>query len=261
MKPLWAIQTNLNSLDPALLADACRSVGLEVFEFEARTGLDLPDAPVDRPVLFYGSTFLVQTALSSNRWNPCAYFDEQQFRYSRYLAEYGPRMLNDDAEMTTLQELASRSIPSTDHLFIRPDSDLKPFAGALWPFAMFLKFVERVKEGGDEAAMKMPVFVAPRKQIGHEWRLFVVDQRVSSGSHYRFMGDTDIVSDVPDEVVSFANEIAAIWSPARAFVLDIASVGTELRLVELNGLHSCSFYAADVTRIVADISEPMVSAK
>jgi len=164
-------------------------------------------------------------------------------------------MLNHDAEMTTLEELAGRNISPDEQLFIRPDSDLKPFAGALWPFGTFLKFFQRVCEQGDSSAPKTPVFVAPRKPIQHEWRLFVVDRSVSSGSHYRFMGDPEIDADVPDEVIAFGNHLAAVWSPARAFVLDIASIATDLRLVEINGFHSCGFYAADITRIVADMSE------
>ena len=100
-----------------------------------------------------------------------------------------------------------------------------------------------------------PVVVAEPVGISHEWRLFIVDGRASSGSHYRSRHRLDVSPDVPDEVIVFAEETAATWSPAPVFVLDICQSGDQLFVLEVNCFHSSGFYAADVRKIFADVSD------
>lgn len=92
--------------------------------------------------------------------------------------------------------------------------------------------------------------LCPPRTIEDEWRLFVVDGRVVTGSHYR-RGDTlDVRADVPVEVVSFGETIAARYAPSPAFVLDVAHSDGALRVVEYNCLHGAGFYASDVDAVV-----------
>jgi hypothetical protein len=248
----WCIQDDSRSPNGALLKRACDSLGLDVFYFESQTSKP-PDAPRGLPAMFYGSSMLIRNVVRSKAWSPGAYFDEDTFRFSEYLAHYGTRLLNSDARFFTLGELARRDLSKLDSIFIRADRDLKELPGCLWPVRDFSRFVERLQASGDAAAFDLPIAVATPKKIEYEWRLFLVDGRVSSGSQYRHWGDIEFDSEVPSEVVAFAEETAAIWSPARAYVMDIASFDSVLSVIELNGFNSSGFYQADIAKVVSDI--------
>jgi hypothetical protein len=52
-------------------------------------------------------------------------------------------------------------------------------------------------------------------------------------------------------VVEFGREVVERFRPVPVFVLDVAAVGSQLALIELNGFNSAGFYASDVD---ADVS-------
>jgi len=247
----WAIQSDVKSKNPTLLASACASMGIRTYVFEIGNE-DLPDVPTDKPVLFYGSCHFVQNALRSGMWCPCAYFDEHLLRQSQYLEHYGLRMLNSDAQVMPLRD--TTRLPTSGKFFVRSDKDLKELSGAVWKGEELHRFLDRVMASGDAVALDMPVVVASHKRIDLEWRVFIVDGQVSGGSQYRYMGDTVHSRALPDDVVSFALSTAAIWSPLPAFVMDIASINSRLFVLELNGFNSAGFYAANVADVVADVS-------
>ncbi|MEW6732408.1 MAG: ATP-grasp domain-containing protein [Acidobacteriota bacterium] len=250
---LWCIQKSSSSDSPAILNEACTAAGFDTFYFETQANA-LPDVGQDQPVIFYGSCFFIRNVARSRRWKPGVYFDEEIFRFSQYMAHYGTRMLNHDAYFTTLEELSTTDLSKEEHLFIRSDSDLKELPGYLWPTQELILFIEKLKSSGKNNALKTPIVVAPRKRLEYEWRLFIVDNQVSSGSQYGFYGDLELSPIVPHEVVAFAEEIVAIWSPARAFVIDIVSIKSDLFVMELNGINTSGFYRANVTKIITDLA-------
>ena len=91
------------------------------------------------------------------------------------------------------------------------------------------------------------------KDIEDEWRTFIVNGKYSSGSHYKSFGRTDIHSNVPQHVIDFSEQVAAIYSPAKVFVVDVCSHNGELKIVELNGFNSSGFYEANIKKIFSDI--------
>ena len=257
--PRWIVQTDLGSTrDPERLTEACRSLGLPVVHATFVPFSDeLPDISESGPTLVYGSDRFVSLARASGRWRPCAFHDEEGFRASSVVARWGRDTLNSDGRLTTLRALASESDSEAEQLFLRPDADHKNFAGALYTRAEITRWVTRLEAAGELVTQSADteVFAAPPKPIADEWRLFLVEGRVIAGSRYRSHGRLDVHPGVPDAVTRFAEGLAATWQPAPAFVLDVARTGEGLRAIEVNGLHSSGFYAADVKAIVAAVSE------
>jgi hypothetical protein len=68
---------------------------------------------------------------------------------------------------------------------------------------------------------------------------------------YRPGGD----SNLPVELIRFAEDIVSRWTPASVFVLDVARVESAWKIVECNCFNGSRFYSADVERLVAVISE------
>lgn len=253
MTLLWCIQKSSKTDSPAILNEACIAAGFDTFYFETKANA-LPDVGQDQPTIFYGSCFFIRNVTRSQKWKPGAYFDEEKFRFSQYLAHYGTYVLNHDAYFTTLEELSTKDLTGEEQLFIRSDSDLKELPGYLWQTQELNLFIEKLKLSGKNDALKIPIVVTSKKCLEYEWRLFIIDNKVSTGSQYSFYGDLDLSPIVPNEVVAFAEELISIWLPSRAFVMDIVSVKSKLFVMELNGINTSGFYRADVKKIVMDIA-------
>ncbi|MCA9617209.1 MAG: ATP-grasp domain-containing protein, partial [Myxococcales bacterium] len=103
------------------------------------------------------------------------------------------------------------------------------------------------------------VALCPPRAIDDEWRLFVVDGHVVTGSHYRSGETLDVHDDVPPEVASFGEATAARHAPSPVFVLDVARAGGALRVVEYNCLHGAGFYASDVGAVVRALNDYVAS--
>jgi hypothetical protein len=99
------------------------------------------------------------------------------------------------------------------------------------------------------------VVVAAPKILHHEWRLFMVEGRFCSGSHYGRYGGMEVRAHVPAAVRDFAETAARIWQPAEAYVVDVGEFRNNLKVIEVNGMNSAGFYASDIGRIVAEVSE------
>jgi hypothetical protein len=255
---LWVIQRHLHSPAPSALFRACEAVHAEVL-YEDFDDAQLPQLSTDRPTIFFGSCRFAQLIAAANAWRPGVWFDPESFCCSRYLSEFGSLMLNHDGEVTTLATLPHSPLWQQAKVFLRSDGDLKELDGSVWDRSQLHAFVERLVTRGEQQMLALPILVAPRKLIDYEWRLFILDGLVLSASQYRYFGDVCCQPGAPDRVVDFAERVAAIWSPARLYVMDVAQCDTGLFVLELNGFNSCGFYSCDVPHIVREVQRVLVA--
>jgi len=247
MSVTWIMQQNLSS-EKLVFLRALDSLGskwkpIEIIPFSE----ELPDVEVEGPAIVYVSTTLIKNAPKKN-WNPGVFFTPEKFKSSVWLQKYGKNMLNSDGRVCTLQELFDNS---PEEMFLRPNNDLKDFSGSLTDREGLRKFYESVSSGGFLFGTDLEVFVAETKAIHKEWRCFIVDGRVVASSQYRFRSMLVKSGNVPNEVIDYANEMAAIWSPEKAFVMDICeTMDRELRVLELNCFNASGVYQCEVVDIV-----------
>lgn len=199
------------------------------------------------PLFAYGSTGIGEVAKAKG-WVP-GYFDEN-LDYRMMLQNYGQHCLNAGAVVDTLKALE----PVWAEFFIRPVFDNKSFAGEVMTRAeleTFRQGVARV-DNGEFVTLHMTdlVLAAPLTRIQEEYRFFVIDGVVVTGSRYK-VGDRVISSSqVPAEVLRFAQERAGQWSPNKAYALDIARTPGGLKVIELNSANSAGFYGCDIGAII-----------
>ncbi len=94
------------------------------------------------------------------------------------------------------------------------------------------------------------------KNIEDEWRVFMVNGKAITGSHYRRDNRLDVYPGVPEEVVEFTEFLdKEVYSQALVYTLDICKCKGLLKVVEVNGFNSSGFYSSDVDRLVTSISE------
>lgn len=252
----WVVQTNLGSSeDVGRIRRSCEALGHPFLGVTAVPFSDeLPAIAVTGPAVAYGSTRLTRKLHAARLLRPGVFFDDALFRYSRWAEAIRGRALNAGAAVTTLRALAAEPRPDGEPVFVRPDDDAKDFAGQVLPFGELRRWAEALSPGGFELSVDAPIVAARPVDIDVEWRLFVVDGRVSTGSRYRSGGASDVRPELPGSVIAFAHEVTALFQPAPVFVLDVAAVGDRLAVIEFNGFHSAGFYASDVERIVRDVS-------
>jgi hypothetical protein len=101
------------------------------------------------------------------------------------------------------------------------------------------------------------VVIAAPRELGREWRLVVVGDRVIAASRYAEGGSRSVEAGCPHVVRDFAAAILAEvrWRPDPIFMIDVAESDGRLWLVELNGFSCFWLYQCDLAEVVATASE------
>lgn len=211
-----------------------------------------PDVEIDGPVFVCGSTGLRHVARRKG-WQP-GYFDDN-LDYRLLLRHYGARMLNEDARVMPLRDAAV----TEDVAFVRPVGDDKQFSGQVMAKAEFAEWRSRVVALEGESTYTTLgaddlVVIARAKPVFAEYRFYVVDGRVVTGSLYKRGDRVHYDSHVDGRVTDFAQSCADAWCPNRAFCLDVADTPDGLKVLEINAINSSGFYACDMGRFVNAIN-------
>ncbi len=212
------------------------------------------------PVMFHGS--LGNAAAIKARcpsWLPGALCDAPAFRCSswypaaqRWLLHTRHRILP-AARLVAAPAAAFASVGAGSSAFVRPDSPLKPFSGRVLPVdAVSLSALDHGVYYDDD---QLPVVVAPRRNIGREWRFVIVNRGVVTGSAYIAAGRRADRADPTGAPWRLAEEIAAALPPPEpAYVLDVCEADGALHLLELGPLSGADLYGCDLSAVVAGVS-------
>jgi hypothetical protein len=249
----WILQKNLTSeLHRWLQAlDDCGSSyrEIDVIPFSD----DLPDVSFATDyAICHGTNTMIKNCHKKG-WNPGVFFTPDHFRPSLWQKIYGPHFLNHDGAMMKLGEISIPSFFGRGDLmaFVRPNGDFKDFTGSIVDNEGWERFVASVKEGGYSFDDQLEVFAAPLKEIVEEYRTFIVNGKVISASKYRLRTMLDKKPGAPQEVINFARIMAKIWSPEKAYVMDVARLQSgECKLLELNCFNASGVYAAPLEPII-----------
>lgn len=252
----WVVQQNYSVTSPTinLLTEAVAAFGrplvtVRVVPFTE----DLPEMPeeVAFPFVLFGLTTLIKNAAKSPKWRRGIFFDERKFAPSSYQNIVRDLLLNSDMQVCTARELAELGLSRDEQIFIRPNDDFKAFGGQVMTFGEYLDWFALFKDADDMSVSRATqmVYAAP-KHIRREFRTHLVAGRVVGMSEHLPRSQA-ILS---EEVAEFAEHIADCYSPADAFVLDIAETAEGLRVLEYNCINGAGFYLANVGAIVRALS-------
>jgi len=147
-----------------------------------------------------------------------------------------------------------------EEMFLRPIHDSKVFAGGVFNRQDFYDWKRKVcvleHDYGNSLTKETLIQVAPLKKIFSEHRFWVVKGKVVTSSTYKIGRTVHYQSLDHDSMFQkFAEERIAEWQPHDAFVIDIADTDEGLKIVEINTLNSCGFYAADIQKLVFALEE------
>lgn len=266
MKLHWAIQKNIMRADRYFaVINACKQLELPYTTFRSYPDYpsklhihgfpELPDIPSNIPVMFCGTTFVVRRVFEAKKWYPGVYFDPENFTVTAYKQNYGDAFLNSDCRFVTLGEFMNEGHDGKENFFIRPVKDLKEFTGLIVEYKDIAEWKFET-DSRDYATPKTEIIVSKPQEIYKEWRLVVIDNKVCSGSQYVEDGHLKEDPTLPDKVVSFTEELAEMWSPARVFALDICELKNgDIKLLECNCFNCSGLYAANTYKIIKEVSD------
>lgn len=224
----------------------------------------VPDIDIQGNVICMGS-YSMRHLAKRKGWVP-GVFDMDGITYEDCINKWGTDMLNYDSVIVPLYESVQTfdKVNEDGLVFMRPIADSKDFAGAVFEREPLKKLWDGIDALGDEAdpaglRRDTMVMISSPKNIAREYRFWIVDGRVVTGSQYK-LGSRVIYSDEIDrDVYTFAvSRVARIsvdhWNPLRAFVLDVALMrdGSK-KVVELNTINAAGLYAANVGKLVEAI--------
>jgi hypothetical protein len=191
-------------------------------------------------------------------WYP-GVFDLEPFTFEVQLGFWGSHMLNSGAIVKPFGEVMLDDF-TYDEMFIRPIHDSKVFAGRLIHKQDFFEWKVKVcvleEDDGSSLRKDTLVQVCRPKKIFSEHRFWVVKGKIISSSTYK-LGHKVVYQSLPRDNMyeKFAIERVKEWQPHDAFVIDIADTEEGLKIVEINTLNACGFYACDISRLVQALEE------
>lgn len=252
----WMVQKNLLSIsesgDCKKIKDACEKYGykyegIDVIPFSG----DVPIINPNDPIVFYGGTGWINNIYNKYKNIKGIFFNPNSV-FTNWVKKY--KTLNSDAKETTLIELSKENIDGDTFLFIRPVSDLKEFNGSVMTFEDIKNWNNKIKFANEDFG-NIPIVVGEAYNISHEWRLFIINGKVITGSQYRTYFVLNTNESVPQNVIDFAEEQARIYSPSDIFVMDVCKCSNELYVLEVGCFNSAGFYLSNIDKIVNEVSK------
>jgi hypothetical protein len=241
----WVIQKSIFKPDNyQSLVDALHALGIAYTSISIPNGTFemVPDVTLSGKVYVCGAIKLAKIA-HDRSWLPASFLNEN-FKFNIWLDELGSELLNADI---IIGEMNNINVSHLSKFFIRPLEDNKAFDGAVIDREM----LESWKRDPKKIYMHhMPVVVSSVKEIYREYRLFVVNRKVITGSVYKVAGRPYISEFIEDYVIDYVNEVIKKWTPVDSFVIDIGLTDQGLKVIEFNNINSSGFYASDVVKYV-----------
>lgn len=165
-----------------------------------------------------------------------AVFSLDKYKFDDFITIFGSEnFVNHDAKIVNYNKI----IWEDDVYFIRPVNDDKSFNGGVY-------------SKNDVINCHEDVIIATVKKINKEHRFFIVDGKIATASLYKVNGSIS-TSDVIDEGAKIFVENMIKKFDFPGFVIDVATIGNEYKIVELNCLNASGFYEINLYKLIDSV--------
>ena len=274
IKPIWVIETGIFEEEDVCqnLIDVVKSKGCEVREiryYGFDSTIDGVNDLEDQCVIAMSSLNACKRAKRAHRWYPGHWCDFPTLSCQSYYSHWFDYILNWDGEFVPWQILKKRieqlygwygDVYSDDGIiFIRPDTNDKLFAGEPVARGQFDNFALMVDNYLGEGESPLCV-VAPPKKILREWRFYVSEGKIITGSLYKEDGKIKYERSWPQEAAELVEKAAAEWMPHPVCCIDIAEIENhrnkqiEYYILECGSINCAGMYEADLEKIVDEMN-------
>src|SRR6185312_8610574 len=218
----WILQNNIYSeegWDKLVTALDRLGISYSVHKYLPFVGtLDPDPTPPPGKVIVMGSYTLAREA-QKRGWEPGVFLNDN-FDFEKQQPHWKGLMINGSAWVGPFSEVPVQ----IDPFFIRPTEDSKAFTGFVtdWPsFTEWRAKVMQIEQYTEQLKPHTRVMVCPKKDIAREYRCWIVDEKVVTASLYKTGTRKHYQECTEQRIIEFAEECARVWSPCRAYVLDV----------------------------------------
>lgn len=243
---MWVIEKDtFDEVDSERLETALKKSGTQYEYFSKYFHIDgqYKGNTVNR--FFYGSL--------NNHW----YFScwNKGLDYFSYANALGNRVLNFMPYITTFKLFTEyNSNCFYDYCFIKPLSPFKPFTGTALHYTQLEKFIYNCNLL--EVKPEELILIAPVHSIHDEYRFVIANQKVVCYSQYKDVLGPKITTNISKSVIDYANKIASLYNPQKAYTLDVCMKSNgEYKVLEYGSVHTSGLYACDMDKFVEAINE------
>jgi len=199
-------------------------------------------------VMVYGSKTFAKIA-KDMELEPGSFMNDN-FEFEVFKRELGNELLNNEIVIGELSTL----YPISEEFFIRPTGNTKLFTGMTITKEEFWGWQERENIEGSPY-IGQSLMISPIQRIKAEYRFFVVNQKVITGSSYKVDDKINSSRKPTAEIIGYAEQIVDKFPLAKAFVIDIAETEKGLKVVEYNNINTSGLYGCDEVAFVRAINE------
>lgn len=179
------------------------------------------------------------------------FYDVQRFDQAYYSTLDLP-LLNSGAKLYKISEHLNTRF--SQDMFLKPSRDLKAFDAGILPKGVSLQ--EHITSGKHQAMyLEEQALIATVRPIAAEYRFFVVEKEVITGSQYRLGGKGVLSSIIPENIMCAAKEYAQLYQPHDVFTMDLAQTQQDISIVEYNCWNASGLYHTDVCKIFHTVHE------
>jgi hypothetical protein len=257
----WILQNNIfneSAFDELLAKIQQFGLSHSVHKVIPFVGELYPEPELDTKNVICLGSYSMRHAAKKFGWYP-GVFDLEPFDFRVQLDHWGAHMLNADAIIKPFGEVMMDDFVC-EEMFIRPIHDSKVFAGKMISKQDFFEWKVKVcvleEDDGSSLRKDTLIQICMPKKIYSEHRFWVVNGKIITSSTYK-LGNSVIYQSLPHDSFyeAYARERIAEWQPHEAFVIDIADTENGLKVVEINTINSCGFYAADLSKLIQAFEE------
>lgn len=176
----------------------------------------------------------------------CELFDQA------YYSQLDLPLLNKDAFFLPIKDNKTKSFNVP--YFLKPSKDLKTFLpGILQPGETIQHFIENsqhLKQYDHELALLSPV-----KIILKEYRFFIVNKEIITGSQYKNGDIVEHKSFIPDYMLDIAKQYAQLYQPHDIFTMDLAETEHGVKIVEYNCWNGSGLYESNKIELFKSVQK------
>lgn len=251
---MWVIQNNLNfEIGIENIKTKLKEKNIELVEVDIYKGDDniyLKDSfekfePLNKNDIFVLGSYRLARMANDRGYYPGS-FSNEYYNYASWTQHWTKEhMLNGEYLKQKVTEL---EIPDNwESVFARPLEDDKLITGGLFKkedlmMALHTKISDLNKD--------KYIIISEKKNILAEYRFFVIDGQVITGSLYKIGGQLITADAIDKEALSFSQKMIDLWQPSKAFVIDIALTDKGPKIIEVNNISSAGLYKSNVSLIV-----------
>lgn len=173
------------------------------------------------------------------------YFDQN------ILKNFNLPLLNSDSEFFDLKDKKNLNKRFKEAKFIKPSNDEKSFCAGIIEREETIEYFIK-KQIHNESALENIVLISDLKKIDYEFRFFVINKEIITGSKYfenNKLKIENINNSIGQEAWNFATDCINNFCPSANCVIDVCLTNGKWKIVEFNAINCSGFYACDTKKI------------